>query len=94
MSDRRAYTGLGVRGRGESYCHACDRPCNMLGGCMQGGTLAPATQAGWSARDQQLMSNLPYRQAIIAEEYRRHIVQYARNEAPGTIVIDTGNKFL
>src|SRR5262249_22161723 len=66
----------------------------MLGGCMQGGTLAPATQAGWSARDQQLMSNLPYRQAIIAEEYRRHIVQYARNEAPGTIVIDTGSRFL
>ena len=65
----------------------------MLGGCMQG-TLAPATQAGWSARDQQLMSNLPYRQASIPEEYRRHIVQYARNEAPGTIVIDTGSRFL
>jgi lipoprotein-anchoring transpeptidase ErfK/SrfK len=65
----------------------------MLGGCMQG-TLAPATQAGWSGRDKQLMANLPYRQAIIAEEYRRQIVQYARNEAPGTIVIDTGNKFL
>src|SRR6516165_3543051 len=65
----------------------------MLGGCMQG-TLAPATEAGWTGRDRQLMANLPYRQAIIAEEYRRHIIQYARNEAPGTIVIDTGNKFL
>ena len=23
-------------------------------------TLAPVTQAGWNARDKQLMSNLPY----------------------------------
>jgi len=70
----------------------------MLGGCMQGtfmqGSLSPATDAGWSARDRQLMSNLPYRQAAIPEEYRRHIVQYDRKEAPGTIVIDTGNKLL
>ena len=64
-----------------------------LGGCMEG-TLAPATQAGWSGRDKQLMANLPYRQASIPEEYRRHIVQYARKEAPGTIVVDSGNKFL
>ena len=65
----------------------------MLGGCMQG-TLAPVTEAGWNARDRQLMSNLPYAQATIPEEYRRHIVQYSRKEAPGTIVVDTGNKFL
>src|SRR5947208_16386189 len=69
----------------------------VLGGCMQGtmqGTLAPATEAGWSGRDRQLMSNLPYAQAPIPEEDRRHVVQYARQEAPGTIVVDTGNKFL
>ena len=30
------------------------------------------------------MSNLPYAQATIPEEYRRHIVQYARKEVPGT----------
>jgi len=60
----------------------------VLGGCMQG-TLAPATEAGWSGRDRQLMSNLPYRQATIPEEYRRHIVQYTRKEGPGTIVVDT-----
>ena len=65
----------------------------MLSGCMQS-TLAPTTEAGWSARDKQLMSNLPYAQATIPVEYRRHIVQYTRKEAPGTIVVDTGNKFL
>ncbi len=69
----------------------------VLGGCMEGtmqGTLSPATEAGWSARDRQLMSNLPYAQATIPVDYRRHVVQYARKEAPGTIVVDTGNKFL
>ena len=65
----------------------------MFGGCMQE-TLAPVTQAGWNARDKQLMSNLPYAQATIPEEYRRHIVQYARQEAPGTIVVDSSSKFL
>ena len=60
----------------------------MLGGCMQG-TLAPATDAGWSGRDRQLMANLPYRQVAIPMEYRRQIVQYTRKEAPGSIVVDT-----
>src|SRR5215467_12246468 len=65
----------------------------MLGGCMQE-TLAPTTQAGWSSRDRQLMSNLPYAQASIPVEYQRHIVNYSRKEAPGTILVDTGNRFL
>jgi len=65
----------------------------MLGGCMQE-TLAPVTQAGWSVRDKQLMSNLPYAQATIPEEFRRHIVSYTRKELPGTIVVDSTNKFL
>jgi lipoprotein-anchoring transpeptidase ErfK/SrfK len=65
----------------------------MLGGCMQA-TLAPTTDAGWNARDKTLMSNLPYKQAVIPEEYRRHLVDYTGKEAPGTIVVDTDNKFL
>jgi hypothetical protein len=40
-----------------------------LGGCMQE-TLAPTTQAGWSARDKALMSNLPYAQATIPAPVR------------------------
>jgi len=65
----------------------------MLGGCMQE-TLEPATQASWKPRDKELMSNLPYAQATIPEPYRRHIVDFDRKEAPGSIVIDTDNKFL
>jgi lipoprotein-anchoring transpeptidase ErfK/SrfK len=40
------------------------------------------------------MSNLPYAQADIPEAYRRHIVDYTRKEAPGTVVVDSDNKFL
>ena len=64
-----------------------------LGGCMQE-TLEPATQVGWNARDKQLMSNLPYAQAAIPEAYKRHLVDYTRKEAPGTILVDSDNKFL
>ena len=64
-----------------------------LGGCMQD-TIEPASQAGWNVRDKQLMSNLPYAQASIPDEYKRHIVDYTRKEAPGTIVVDSDNKFL
>src|SRR6516165_11618396 len=87
---------LRIVGRGESYgmrAVALAIVALMLGGCMQE-TLAPTTQAGWSPRDRQLMSNLPYTQATIPEEYRRHIVSYTRKEVPGTIVVDTGSRFL
>jgi lipoprotein-anchoring transpeptidase ErfK/SrfK len=65
----------------------------MLGGCTQE-TLEPASEAGWSAHDKVLMANLPYAQADIPEQYRRHIVDYERKEAPGTIVVDEDNKYL
>src|SRR5271156_508902 len=64
-----------------------------LGGCMQE-TLEPSTQVGWNARDKQLMSNLPYAQASIPDPYRRHIVEYTRKEAPGSIVVDSDSKIL
>jgi lipoprotein-anchoring transpeptidase ErfK/SrfK len=65
----------------------------MLGGCMQE-TIEPAAQTNWTSRDKSLMSNLPYEQASIPEAYRRHIVDYTRKEAPGTVVVDSDNKFL
>ncbi|MDR3421171.1 MAG: L,D-transpeptidase [Xanthobacteraceae bacterium] len=67
-----------------------------LGGCVQdmaGGTLDPAGDAGWKQRDKDLMSNLPYNRAEVSDTYRRHIVEYHRKEAPGTILIDSNNKF-
>jgi lipoprotein-anchoring transpeptidase ErfK/SrfK len=64
-----------------------------LGGCAQG-ALAPTTHAGWTPRDKQLMSHLPYAQAEIPVLYRRYIVDYQRREAPGTILVDSDEKFL
>jgi len=67
-----------------------------LGGCvedMAGGTLDPAGDASWKQRDKDLMSNLPYNQAAVPDTYRRHIVEYHRKEAPGTVLIDSDNKF-
>jgi lipoprotein-anchoring transpeptidase ErfK/SrfK len=57
-------------------------------------TLEPATEANWKPRDKQLMANLPYNQASIPEPYRRHIVDYHRKEAPGTIVVDSDSRYL
>jgi lipoprotein-anchoring transpeptidase ErfK/SrfK len=69
-----------------------------LSGCVQDlagtGTLDLAGDAGWKQRDKDLMSNLPYNQAAPSETYQRHIVEYHRKEAPGTVIVDSDNKFL
>ena len=64
-----------------------------LGGCMQA-TLEPASTSTLKPRDRDYLANPPYEQASIPEPYQRHIVDYHRREAPGTIVIDTDNRFL
>jgi lipoprotein-anchoring transpeptidase ErfK/SrfK len=65
----------------------------MLGGCMQA-TLAPSSDASFTPRDRQLLAHAPYAQASIPESYRRHIVDYTRREAPGTILVDTDARYL
>ena len=60
----------------------------VLGGCMQS-TLAPSSDARLTPRDRQLLAHPPYAQATIPEPYRRHIVDYPRKEALGTILVDT-----
>lgn len=65
----------------------------MLGGCMQA-TLAPSSNANLTPRDRQLLAHPPYAQATIPESYRRHIVDYTRREAPGTILVDTDARYL
>ena len=65
----------------------------ILGGCMQA-TLAPSSDASLTSRDRQLLAHPPYAQATIPEPYRRHIVEYSRKEAPGTILVDTDARYL
>jgi len=66
----------------------------LLGGCVTQSTLEPSSDANLKPRDRQLLANAPYQQAQIPEPYRRHIVNYHRKEAAGTIVIDTDARYL
>jgi lipoprotein-anchoring transpeptidase ErfK/SrfK len=65
----------------------------MLGGCMQA-TLEPSTEANFTQRDRKLLANAPYAQATIPQAYQRHIVDYHRSEAPGSIVVDSDARYL
>ncbi len=57
-------------------------------------TLEPSTEASWTTRDKKLLAAAPYAQAPIPQPYQRHIVTFDRKEQPGTIVVDTDNRFL
>src|SRR4029453_14214577 len=65
----------------------------MLGGCMQA-TLEPSTDASFSPRDKRLLANAPYAKAAIPQDFQRHIVDYHRAEAPGSIVVDSDARYL
>ena len=57
-------------------------------------TLQPPSTASMTPRDRQLLAHPPYAQASIPETYQRHIVDYPRREAAGTILVDTDARFL
>jgi len=65
----------------------------LLGGCMQS-SLEPAPATNLTARDRELLAKAPYANASIPEPYRRHIVDFHRKEAPGSIIVDTDARFL
>jgi lipoprotein-anchoring transpeptidase ErfK/SrfK len=65
-----------------------------LAGCMAAQTVEPAPEANLTPRDRKYLSNAPYAQASIPEPYLRHIVEYHRKEAPGTIVVDPDARYL
>jgi lipoprotein-anchoring transpeptidase ErfK/SrfK len=65
----------------------------VLGGCMQS-TVEPASEANLTPRDRKLLAAAPYEKAAIPETYKRHIVDYQRREAPGTILIDSDARYL
>jgi len=63
-----------------------------LGGCVHS-RLDAASTANWTPRDRQLLAYAPYAEASIPEAYKRHLVDYPGAE-PGTIVVDTDNRYL
>jgi lipoprotein-anchoring transpeptidase ErfK/SrfK len=64
-----------------------------LCGCARS-RLDATPNTNWTVRDRELLAITPYAQASIPEAYRRHLVDYHRKEAPGTIVVDTDNRYL
>jgi lipoprotein-anchoring transpeptidase ErfK/SrfK len=65
----------------------------LLGGCMQS-TIEPSSAANFTVRDKKLLAAAPYEKATIPEPYQRHIVEYDRKEAPGSILIDSDARYL
>lgn len=66
-----------------------------LAGCsIQGPKPEPVSEAAFKPRDKELLAKAPYQKATIAEPYRRHIVEYHRAEAPGSIVVDSDSRYL
>jgi lipoprotein-anchoring transpeptidase ErfK/SrfK len=65
----------------------------LVAGCNQA-TLEAASDINQTPRDRVLLAHVPYARATIPIEYRRHVVDYSRKEGPGTIVVDTGARFL
>jgi lipoprotein-anchoring transpeptidase ErfK/SrfK len=64
-----------------------------LCGCARS-RLDATPNTNWTVRDRELLAITPYAQASIPDAYRRHLVDYHRKEAPGTIVVDTDNRYL
>ena len=65
----------------------------LVGGCV---TAMPeaAPETNLKPRDREYLASAPYAKVVIPQDYRRHIVNYHRREAPGTIVVDTDARYL
>jgi lipoprotein-anchoring transpeptidase ErfK/SrfK len=64
-----------------------------LGGCVHS-ELDTASSANLTPRDRALLANAPYAQASIPVAYQRHIVDFHRKELPGSIVVETDDRYL
>jgi lipoprotein-anchoring transpeptidase ErfK/SrfK len=87
--------GMGLRGTAgkRAIAMAALGLAVLLSGCMSQ-TIEPASEANFTPRDKKLLANPPYAKATIPEPYLRHIVDYHRKEAPGTIVVDPDARYL
>ena len=65
----------------------------LAAGCVQS-TLEQSSDVSMTPRDKKLLASAPYAQAAIPEPYKRHIVNFHRKEAPGTIIVDSDARYL
>jgi lipoprotein-anchoring transpeptidase ErfK/SrfK len=64
----------------------------LLGGCVT--AMQPVNEASFKPRDRAYLANAPYHRVSLSYEYQRAVVDYHRQEAPGSIVVDTGSRHL
>jgi len=64
-----------------------------LAGCASS-RLEMASDVNMTPRDRSLLAHPPYAQSTIPEQYRRHIVDFRRGGAPGSILVDTDARYL
>ncbi len=62
----------------------------MLAGCVEDGVVTP--DPSLSAQDQEYLALAP--RAEVPSQFRRYKVDYASNEKPGTIIVDTKHMYL
>lgn len=62
--------------------------CLPLIGLLVGCAVASPSDPNFTARDRRELANPPYQTAAISPAYRRQIVKYHRQEAPGSILVD------
>jgi lipoprotein-anchoring transpeptidase ErfK/SrfK len=65
----------------------------LLGGCMRAST-SPPNDPNFTALDRRLLANAPYRPVSIPPAYQRTLVEFSRQEMPGSIVVDTDARYL
>ena len=66
----------------------------LLTGCMETATYEATNTSNFKPRDKELLAKVRYENVQPAESFRRAIVDYHRKEAPGTIVVDSDNRYL
>ncbi len=65
-----------------------------LGGCMLTDTLDPVPDSVMTERDKKLIKSASYLQHKPSTDWQRHTVDYKGKEKPGTVIVDTEQKFL
>jgi lipoprotein-anchoring transpeptidase ErfK/SrfK len=70
-----------------------------LGGCVTArhdpsARLDASTTANWTPRDREFLTNAPHAHTPVPVPYQRHLVDYHRKEAPGTIVVESDDRYL
>ena len=87
----------GIRWSSLRHAGLCSAAFGTWSGAVRlrdGQSRKPRSESNLTPRDRKLLANASYAQARIPQPYLRHIVDYHRREAPGSIVVDSDARYL